>query len=201
MANGRLAETRDNADGTRTFHWIQKGPIPNYLVTVDVAEFAKVPLQRREGRGEVDSARGVDAARYRGCRAAFVFGNTPDMVEYFSCRRWATRIPGTSTTRSSSGSSRVRWRRRRRRVFGVGAPPRGRSARLLAPEFESARPVFTYEDVVAHELAHHWFGDLLTCRSLGSLWVNESFATLLAHDVEREGARRGRHDLSALDDT
>jgi aminopeptidase N len=36
---------------------------------------------------------------------------------------------------------------------------------------------FSYEDVVAHELAHHWFGDLVTCRSLGSLWLNESFAT------------------------
>jgi aminopeptidase N len=37
VANGRLVETRDNADGTRTFHWNQKGPIPNYIVTVDVA--------------------------------------------------------------------------------------------------------------------------------------------------------------------
>ena len=54
---------------------------------------------------------------------------------------------------------------------GAGDPPD------MAPTFEDAWPVFTYEDVVAHELAHHWFGDMVTCRSLGSLWLNESFAT------------------------
>jgi aminopeptidase N len=175
VANGSLAETRDNADGTRTFRWVQEGPIPNYLLALDVGEFAKVPLRdAKVGAKTVPLAAWTppgteDAAR-------FVFGNTPEMVEYFSTkmgypypwdkydqvvlREFAGAMETTSATGFSESELRV-----------AGDPPD------LWPIYEKARPVFTYEDVVAHELAHHWFGDLVTCRSLGSLWLNESFAT------------------------
>ncbi|MEC7985160.1 MAG: M1 family aminopeptidase, partial [Myxococcota bacterium] len=38
------------------------------------------------------------------------------------------------------------------------------------------------QDVIAHELAHQWYGDLLTCRSWRELWLNEGFATFMASD-------------------
>ena len=38
------------------------------------------------------------------------------------------------------------------------------------------------QDVIAHELAHQWYGDLLTCRSWRELWLNEGFATFFASD-------------------
>ncbi len=40
-------------------------------------------------------------------------------------------------------------------------------------------------DLVAHELAHHWFGDLVTCRDWSHAWLNEGFATYFEH-IERE---------------
>jgi aminopeptidase N len=51
------------------------------------------------------------------------------------------------------------------------------------------RPLFA-ENVLAHELAHHWFGDLITTRGWSDLWLNEGFATLVATDWvgERVGA-------------
>jgi aminopeptidase N len=175
VANGRLVETRDNADGTRTFHWVQKGAIPNYLLTVDVAELAKVPLRdAKVGNSTVPLAAWTPPGTED--KARHVFGNTPDMVEYFSTKfgypyPWdkydqvvLREFAGAMETTSATGFSESEIRL-------AGDPPD------LAPEYESAWPVFTYEDVVAHELAHHWFGDLVTCRSLGSLWLNESFAT------------------------
>ena len=193
VANGRLLETRDNADGTRTFHWSQKGAIPNYLVTVDVAELTKVPLRdAKVGETAVPLAAwtppGTDA------KARHVFGNTPDMVEYFSTKfgypyPWdkydqvvLREFSGAMETTSATGFSESELRL-------PGDPPD------LAPEYESARPVFTYEDVVAHELAHHWFGDLVTCRSLGSLWLNESFATFW-HTMWN-GHAHGEDDMTA----
>ncbi|ABL78623.1 M1 family aminopeptidase [Thermofilum pendens] len=44
---------------------------------------------------------------------------------------------------------------------------------------EKAHADFRSEPLVSHELAHQWFGDLVTCRDWSHLWLNESFATLM----------------------
>jgi aminopeptidase N len=193
VSNGTLEPPKDNADGSRTFHWVQEKPIPNYLMTVDVGNFTRVPLaDAKVGDRTVPLAvwtrpGSEDAAR-------FTFGDTPKMVEFFSekmgypypwvkydqvvVRDFAVGAMET-TTATGFGASHVHV---------AGDPPDS------APDFTEAWPVFTVEDTISHELAHHWFGDLVTCRSIGSIWLNESFATFW-HTIWNQHAH-GEDDLT-----
>ena len=72
------------------------------------------------------------------------------------------------------------------------------SARALVDDRVGAtRP--RIENLVAHELAHQWFGDLLTCRTWSDLWLNEGFATFLAADyvVARQSTEEAREATQA----
>ena len=48
---------------------------------------------------------------------------------------------------------------------------------IMLAKFPFARGLV--EDLVSHELAHSWFGNLVTCRNWAELWLNESFATYM----------------------
>ncbi len=186
LANGTLRETRENADGTRTFVWSQDEPIPNYLLALDAGEFARVDLgAARVGGRSVPLAAWASPGQEPG--AAHAFRNTARMVEFFS-ERFGYPYPwpkydqialrefsvGAMETTGLVGFSESH-------LHLPGDPPDS------GPDFEHAFPLWTYEDTIAHELAHHWFGDLVTCRSLGSIFLNESFASF-AHTLWTEHA-------------
>jgi aminopeptidase N len=192
VGNGTLRGTIDNADGTRTFHWVQAEPIPNYLIALQAGDFARVPLtDARVGARAVPLA--VWAPPGKEKEAAHAFGATPRMVEFFS-RRFGYDYPwprydqvalrdftGAMETTGAVGFSESFLR-------GPDDPEDS------GPSFAEAYPAWTGEDTIAHELAHHWFGDLVTCRSLASLWLNESFASF-AH-LLWHGEAHGEDDLA-----
>jgi aminopeptidase N len=194
VSNGVLDPPRENADGTRTFRWVQEKPIPNYLMTVDVGRFARVPLSdAKVGPASVPLAVWTPPGTEKA--AQFTFGDTPKMVEFFS-QRMGYPYPWVkydqvvlrdfavgameTTTMTGFGESHLKL---------DGDPPDSSPS-----SFGEAWPVFTVEDTVSHELAHHWFGDLVTCRSIGSIWLNESFATFW-HTVWN-GHAHGEDDLT-----
>ena len=106
VANGTLRETVENADGTRTFHWTQDEPIPNYLIALQVGDFARVPLDdARLATRTVPLAVWTIPGTEK--NAAFAFGATPRMVEFFS-RRFGYEYPWAAydqvTLRDFSGA-------------------------------------------------------------------------------------------------
>ena len=50
-------------------------------------------------------------------------------------------------------------------------------SQILFAEYPFGKPIV--EDLVSHELAHSWFGDLVTCKNWSELWLNEGFATYM----------------------
>ena len=175
VSNGTLRETVENTDGTRTFHWAQAEPIPNYLIALQVGDFARVPLDdARLATRTVPLAVWTIPGTEK--NAAYAFGATPRMVEYFS-RKFGYEYPWPRydqvTLREFTGAMETTGAVGFSESFlhGKDDPPDS------GPLFAEAYPAWTGEDTIAHELAHHWFGDLVTCRSLASLWLNESFAS------------------------
>ena len=192
LGNGKLLDTRENRNGSRTFHWAQDAPIPNYLLALNIGEFVAVPLRSakvgdREIPLTVWTQEGNEAA------AAYSFQSTSDMVEYFSelfGYDYAWDKYDQVTLRNFSGAMET--------TTMVGFTPLTLTYEdgLLdnSPQLDFAYPSWTNDDTISHELAHHWFGDLVTCRSLASIWLNESFASY-SHTVWA-GHANGEDDLT-----
>lgn len=193
VGNGRLEGPRENLDGTRTFHWIQEKPIPSYLMTVDVGQFARVPLEPASvGGRSVPLAAWTPPGTEDAAKRSF--GNTGKMIEFFSGRMgypypWAKYdsvalrefAVGAMETTTATGFGESHLHRE-------GDPPDS------TPDYERPYAIWTYEDTISHELAHHWFGDLVTCRSLSSIWLNESFASFW--HTTWNGHAHGENDLT-----
>ena len=209
ISNGRLVETVEEGD-TVTYHWSQERPHPNYLISIYVGDFERGELP--PAFGEIPLAYWVPRGRLE--EGAYAFRNTPRMVEFFS-RRFDYRYPWVKYDQVAVPD------------YAIGAMEHtgvtGHDEYVLRPDEgapESSSPDFTRygaswtaETLIAHELAHHWFGDDLTCRNLSYIWLNESFASYLMmlwdeevlggdrllFDVER--ARRSYFDYVAAEHT
>jgi len=179
VSNGGLVRVEDasvdgGAEGEwRTFRFRSEQPIATYLIAVAIGEWETyrdaadgVPLEYHvpPGTGEARARRSL--------------GATPEMLRFFREK--------------------------------IGVPfPYGKYAQVCVRDFvaggmeNAACTILTdrtlhdertgleesSEGLVAHELAHQWFGDLVTCRDWSHLWLNEGFATYFAALWTRE--RRG----------
>ncbi|MCK9518372.1 MAG: HEAT repeat domain-containing protein, partial [Dehalococcoidia bacterium] len=160
LSNGTLVEERDNEDGTKTFHWKQERPHSTYLMTVAAGEFTRIDASR-EGL-TIDyfvEAKDVEDGER-------TFKNTPAMIEMFE------RVTGVAYPWAKYSQVVVRDF-----VFGG---MENTSATTMTENIlvdRKAGKDYTSDPLISHELAHQWFGDLLTCRDWSHGWLNESFAT------------------------
>jgi aminopeptidase N len=181
LSNGdAVAEPKGKKKGG-AYHFRLDKPHPAYLVTLVAGEFAIVadrPARLDQGR-EVPVRYYVPRSR-RG-DAARSFGETPRMIELFS------KVTGVDFPFSRYSQAVVS-------DFFFGGMENTTATTLYEHALLDARAAIdaTTNDLVAHELAHQWFGDYVTCRDWSHAWLNEGFATYFEH-VERE-ARLGRDE-------
>jgi aminopeptidase N len=161
VSNGRLLEVADRPDGRRTYHWRMDVPHTTYLVSVAIGEFVKVSDRWRDVPVEYYVPPGADAE----AQARRSFGDTPRILEYFS---QATGRPYPYAKYAQSAVIDYMW----------GGMENISATTQTARTLHDARAAldFTSEGLVAHEAAHQWFGDLLTCEDWSHIWLNEGFA-------------------------
>ncbi|MCW3461808.1 M1 family aminopeptidase [Chitinophaga nivalis] len=161
LSNGKLVSQKNNADGTRTDTWKMDLPHSPYLFMMAVGEYAVVK----------DSWRGKEVSYYLEKPyekyAKQIFGNTPEMLTFFS-QLLGYEYPW------------VKYAQVTGRDYVSGAMEN--TTATLHGEFmqKTDRELLDNnnynETVIAHELYHHWFGDLATSESWSNLTVNESSA-------------------------
>ncbi len=160
LSNGLLKSSTKNADGSRTDYWKQDIVHSPYLTMIAVGEFAIVKDQWKniEVNYYVEHKDSADAKA--------VFGNTVEMLTFFSEKL------GVSYPWEKFSQIIVR-------DFVSGAMENTGAVVHMERVMRSKKELIDadYEDIIAHELFHHWFGDLVTCESWANLPLNESFAT------------------------
>ena len=164
VSNGKLMNVSEAGKGLKTWYWKESVPSSTYLITVVAGEFDEI----------TDTWHGIPVTYYapkgRGDRLPLNYGRTPAMMELFSKKfgvdyPWekyaqvmvddfvAGGMENSSATTNNSNSL---------------VHPK------LAPEYSTGE-----DDLISHELGHQWFGDLVTCKDWGDIWLNEGFATFL----------------------
>ena len=168
LSNGRLTNSYNNGNGTRTDRWQQSKPHSTYLAMLAIGNFARVHdewVYPSAGFGNicaVDYYMEPEFAPY----AKTIFGNTKEMLTYYS------DVLGVPYAWDKYAQVVVR-------EYVSGAMEN--TSATLHGEFLNRTPRQWYdnnsEDVICHELFHQWFGDLVTCKSWHHISLNESFAT------------------------
>ncbi len=161
ISNGALVGTSSDATAkTRTFHWRHDVPHSAYLITLAAGEFAMI----EERAGSVPVTYYVAPGREDDARRAF--GNTPKMIQFFE------RVIGVPYPYAKYAQVAVS-------DFIFGGMENTSATTQTDSTLHDARAHldFKSDPLVAHELAHQWWGDLLTCRDWAHAWLNEGFAT------------------------
>lgn len=163
LSNGLLTDSKKNADGTRTDHWVMNLPHTPYLVMMGVGEFKKVTDEPWNGK-EVS----YYVEKEYEPHAKAIFGKTKKMIEFYS-NRLGVAYP---------------WQKYAQIVVRdyVSGAMENTSATLHGDFvcYQTTREMIDGakgESTIAHELFHQWFGDLASCESWSNLTLNESFAT------------------------
>ena len=160
LSNGLKISSQVNSNGTRTDCWEQKLPHAPYLAMMAIGDWAEIQDKWH------DKPVSYLVEKPYASRAKKIFGNTPEMIEFFS------KYTGVDYPWDKYSQVVVR-------DFVSGAME-NTSATVHMENLQTTEEEFrdeTYEDYVSHELFHQWFGDLVTAESWSNITLNESFAT------------------------
>ena len=183
LSNGSLEYTSMNGDGTRTDSWRQEQPHSTYLTMLAVGDFTITKDHWRDKEVNYYTEPAYAST------TKLVFGKTPEMMEFFS-QKMGIDYP---------------WDKYSQIVVRdcVSGAMENTTATVFFERLNMSEGEYldeNYEDIISHELFHHWFGDLVTVESWSNLPLNESFATYGEYLWDEYKYGRDIADLKGLED-
>jgi len=168
IAPGRLQRTTPAASGMKTMHWRTTQPRSAYLFGFAAGDFQRITLPSHKPTLDVLTI-AAPAAQVQD-----MFADTRRMLEFFE-HKAGVPFPGNTYTQVL--------------VRGSEAQEAASHAVIGLPEIE---PILKdpHEDwVIAHELAHQWWGNAITCADWSELWLNEGLVVFMvaAYKEQRWG--------------
>lgn len=161
ISNGKLISVKeDRKRGLKTYHWFMDKPHSTYLISIVAGEYVKlqdyyldIPLEYYVYKSN---------AKY----AKLSFEKTPEIMKFFS-EKIGYKYPYNKYAQTIVED------------FVYGGMENITATTLTSSTIhdERAHLDVSSDGLVAHEMAHQWWGDLLTCRSWEHAWLNEGFAT------------------------
>tara|TARA_R110002096_G_scaffold14302_12_gene49881 strand:- start:1498 stop:4185 length:2688 start_codon:yes stop_codon:yes gene_type:complete len=172
LSNGALVG-ESTEDGVSTFHWKQEKEHVNYLISVVGGYFEKLTDQY----GDLDLAFYTPPSEF--AEAPNSFRDTTRILKFFEKETghsypWAKYDNVCVTDFIAGGMENTSIT-----TLTTGT--------LFSEASENIRSSHRLD---AHEAAHQWFGDLVTCKDWSHLWLNEGFATYYTHLYEEEKSGR-----------
>lgn len=156
VSNGKLMQIVNNGDGTKTYEWHNSYPIANYLISIAVSNYAVYQDSFEYAPGKTFPIIHYSyPERLTDTRKA-ILDKTKDMMQIYS-----DKFGTYPYTREKYAHAEFAW----------GGGMEHQTCTSLGGGAMNS------EMVIAHELAHQWFGDKVTCKDWQNIWLNEGFAS------------------------
>jgi len=156
VANGMLTSVEPIAEGTKTWVWEHKYPITTYLVSIVVTEFSYWN----------DTFHFMDGDSMPLEYWVYPAHNRQTIID-----RWNLTNPMMQIFNEAYGKYPFYKEKYGMAQFDWGGAMEHQTCSSMGAESGSG------ENTMAHELAHQWWGDLVTCENFHHIWINEGFAT------------------------
>jgi aminopeptidase N len=159
VANGQLISQRELPNNKRVSEWQQRTPIPTYIFGFAAGPFHVVKEKRRNVELQ------YLATNYTEQEVRRIFRETPGMLDFFEDRAGVKYVDRTYS-----------------QVLAAGGVEQEMSSFTALKESYGKQLLDNEQDLwlAAHEFAHQWWGNMVTCRDWNHFWLNEGIATFMA---------------------
>ncbi|MEJ2105266.1 MAG: M1 family metallopeptidase, partial [Ignavibacteriaceae bacterium] len=155
VSNGTLESITSNGNGTHTYHWKNHYTIANYLISLAITNFSEYDTYFHYGQNDSMIITNFIYPEHLTNSVKNALDETANMISVYSDRYGIYPF-----LQEKYGHAEFDW----------GGAMEHQTCTSIGGNA-------IYSEIIAHELAHQWYGDMITCKDWHHIWLNEGFAT------------------------